>query len=137
MKTGYDLGGAEYPYDSEHLTVVDILSPDPEHGHVDYYLRDLNNPNWNTDLERRENVYIGKTLRYLDRDRDKQFAAEIDQVVDVGGRIELFDWMNVIEPIMSELICSGDVGYEIFSIELINGPFDNKPGEYNVILMKR
>jgi hypothetical protein len=138
---GYDLGGAEYPYNPGTMTVVDIATPDTDDLEVgttvDYLIRDLSKSGWNAGLEPRENVYLGKVLRYLEQIpiEPSRFAGQVDQIVDVGGRIEMFDWMQVIEPIMTELLRGGM--YEVFSIEMVNPPFDGEPAEYRIVLMGR
>jgi hypothetical protein len=134
---GYDLGGAEYPYDASALTVVDILKPDDSE-QADWMIRDLSQPSWTDGLEPRERIYIGKTLRYLPQDRMAEFASEIRSVHEVLGSVVMFDWMRVIEPVMTWLLCNG---YVIVGVELINPPFDDGDeeggAEYQVELVKQ
>jgi hypothetical protein len=135
---GYDLGGAEYPIDPANYTVVDIAEPDDND--VEFLLRDLNRPGWSNGLKQREFVYIGKVLRYLkfghhDNLIASEFADEVNRIVDIGGRIIMFDYMYVIEPIMTRLLSVET--YEMFSCDLVNPPFDGQPAEYRIELMGR
>jgi hypothetical protein len=131
MAAGYDIGGAEYPMDPENLTVVDILKPmEP----VDWFQRDLNVPNWSDGLKPRPTIYIGKVLRYLDRDRLAPLGREVDSIWSIG-ELRVFDHMDVIDPFIAAILMKNEFVH-VVAFHLINPP-DEDAAEWEVILEKR
>jgi hypothetical protein len=137
MRYGYDIGGAEYPLDPEHLTVVDIIQPRAEDGRVDteadYVRRDLNSPNWTYGLKGRPVIYVGKVLRYVENSRLYELGADFDKILTAPGIITIFDWLSAIEPISMHLQLKR--GYRVVETELIN-PSEDSEDEYQVIFAK-
>lgn len=126
MKTGYDIGGAEWPLSPEELTVVDILRPDDEHG-ADWVKRDLNDSNWTDGLQARPMLYLGRVLRYIDKERLRPLAAELASICTSGGQIVIFDHMDVIEPIVAHFA-------EVSEIDLINPRDNDQPADWRVVI---
>ena len=130
--SGYDLGGAEYPYDPESLTVVDILTPEPDY-EADYYRRDLNDPNWTAGLEPRSFIYIGRTLRYLN---NPNLAKQVSEIWNRVGTITIFDDLPSIQPFLQRLLeIDNDLKVEI---ELINSDANDPEyvPDWNVIISR-
>lgn len=98
-KTGYDLGGAEGPYDPDTHTVVDHLlykyAADNWGGdvkaRVEYVARDLSKPGWWEGLEPRKDVYAGRVMRYVAGPDKANFLAGVRAVVAPGGAFTVFD----------------------------------------------
>jgi hypothetical protein len=132
VKTGYDLGGGEYPYNPTFLTVVDILTPEASE-QADYIRRDFNNSAWTEGLEPRCRVYLGKTLRYLHPVLSRM-AEQVYSLVEPGGYITVFDSLDAIGPFMDRLLCYD--GMAVKSFELINPAADYAVAEYEVVFKK-
>jgi hypothetical protein len=103
MKYGYDLGGAEFPIQPETHTVVDILTPQTRMA-CDYVIRDLNSPDWTNGLARRPQIYAGRVLRYLGKDRLRPLGQELTGLLRLHGTIVLFDSMDVLGPTMEGIL---------------------------------
>lgn len=137
MRYGYDIGGAEYPIDPEHFTVVDIIQPRREDGtadtEADWFRRDLNSRSWTEGLEARPAVYVGRVLRYIDP--HPSITDEIDSILTHSGTVTFFDRLDVLDPILMRLQLQ--YGYKLVESELCNiDEVSDFNSEYRVVLYK-
>lgn len=152
----YDFGGAEYPYDTS-ITIVDkmslkewgewkqsLLEDDEQEYKNEYVKADISKPGLR--LEAAEFINVSKVLKYVSTKdgflyddgviRRKGLLAvvnNIDNNLSLNGEVRLFDHLEVMALVVSELICRN---YEMKKIELINPGDEDCPAEWEVILRK-
>jgi hypothetical protein len=154
--SGYDIGGAEYPYAPGELMVLDKEQPDlKEMAHyfgeslgtrtfpwqkVDLdekncFSHILAGPRKRPSLKPKPTIYIGKTLRYVTRDKH-ELAREVFDIWSMNGTMRLFDNMDALEPFIEGLMsgCNGQVSIKEF--DLINASDEDYKAEWGVLLYK-
>jgi hypothetical protein len=109
---GWDLGGAEDPYDAEYTT-VDIIAEEEfrddyqrrfigDKADWDYRQQDLTILPWG--LEPRQRINCSLVLRYLlDKVSAADLARELWDCTRPSGQIRLFDEMPILRPVCAEL----------------------------------
>jgi len=137
MKTGYDIGGAEWPVDPEKMTVIDTDDPakfaeNHEMTDVDWIRRDIDDPNWMSNLEARPNIYIGRVLRYAERPI-RDLADEVYKLWTYG-QIQVFDSQSIVEQFEYELLTHTDV--ILYAAEMINPAGADGEAEWKIVLKR-
>jgi hypothetical protein len=132
---GWDVGGAEHPYDIDRYQVIDKVAPmDFDLAPHDWYKRNLNDGNWALGLEERPLIYVGRVIRYVEMRQLPTFARQLRSIVMDGGSITIFDYLPTMEMVMAELLVTG---MDIARVELINPQLDPEdPAEWKVVLTK-
>ena len=142
---GYDLGGSEYP--AEGLIVVDVQQPDwddlPPEAPREYIEQDLRQDF--SYLPPTDYINVSKFLRYLSNDcgylsgdpigweNQETFAERLYKIVKQGGKIRLFDHMEVMTSVISRLV---QLGCNIDLVDFINLADQDLPCEWVVVLIK-
>lgn len=128
----YDFGGAEYPFSDDHV-VVDI-HPESKFRGWDYnntYIEhDLTEP---IDLPPATEINVSRICRYITKDDRYELSKNIDNNLLSGGRVRLFDQLEVLSQVLEYLLIRD---YTIETFELINIADPDSPAEFKVILKK-
>ena len=155
-KTGWDLGGAECPYDPDY-TVVDVEPEVPEYvweqmdikkEDHDYVQMDLRKDF--TSLPKRPNIKVGQMIRYLQDEGGHLAGSDIDpdifltfgwrlyQIWDGTGEIDLFDHITWLEYVLQGVIGAAvQDGVELVeSVEYVNPPDEDLPGDWSICIKK-
>lgn len=153
----YDFGGAENPFD-ELITVVDnmalkkwvewkqsLLENEEQEYKNEYIKADISKPGLK--LDRAEFINVSKVLKYISTEdgflyddgiiRRKRLLTCVDNIdnnLSLNGIVRLFDHLEVMALVMSELILRN---YVMEKIELINPYDEDYPAEWEVILRKK
>lgn len=147
---GYDIGGAEYPYDAKNYSVIDLQDPhdiatedqtneEIDVSMIDWIECDLELPDWYGGLEPRPEIYIDKCLRYIERS-PRVIANEVygiwarKSARTRPGTLVVFDTEKVVRKVMFELLLRTDVVLE--TLELVNPAFEGSPAEWRLVLKK-
>lgn len=153
----YDFGGAEYPYDTS-ITVVDnmplkewvewkqsLLENEEQEYKNEYVEVDISRPG--LELDTAKFINVSKVLKYVStkdgflyddgiirRNGLLTVVDNIDNNLSLNGTVRLFDHLEVMALVISELILRN---YEMKKIELINPRDEDYPAEWEVILRKK
>lgn len=152
-RTGYDLGGAECPWDPDY-TVVDI-APIPDYvedvtGHgpkeYDHIKMDLRQDFAN--LPARDKIRAGQVIRYLQDEGGylvsspiepelfRTFGHRLFRIWNRKGPIDLFDHIALLELVVQGIWDAAHEQNCVLSLEteMVNWPDEDLAGDWSVII---